>query len=528
MFFIVILEGKMNKSRLTFFLLLAFLEGGTVMAAELIGAKMLAPFFGSSLYVWSSVMAVTLFGLAAGYFIGGILSEKQNAEKKLYIVLLFASLFLVLMPLTSKIVLYLLGLHSLLPAVIASSLLILFPPVFLMGMVSPLIVKNCSEQGMASGRAAGTVYAVSTVGGILSTFLFGFYIIPTFGLSIPAVVSGFILAVIPGFTLIKKKEYKQTWLLIVLAWMTFQTIAAHQEFSKGKSGIKIIYSNEGLLGQILVLDYPNEIYYSDSTRKGEFSRWLYVNRISQTMDNTYAKTENNEEQYFTYVYTISETLKEFSPDKKDILLLGLGGGSVAKTLVNDGHRVDACELDKRIAAVAINYFSLPQSVTIHIDDARHHLKTSKKKYDVFIFDTFKGEETPNHVLTKESLIEVKEKLNKDGLIFINSFGYFKGEKGRGMRCIYKTLVDAGFNTKIFPTHPNEDQRNLVFIASLSKIPERKEFLKITEEELKDAVVLSDEYPAFEFYNAKAGLQWRRLAIQNYYRDINQREIGIFD
>src|ERR1041385_3859724 len=93
----------MQSSRL-FFYALSFLEGASVMAAELLGAKMLAPYFGSSLYVWSSVLGITLGGLALGYFAGGILSQKKNAERDLYAVLLASAIFLIAMPVLAKMV----------------------------------------------------------------------------------------------------------------------------------------------------------------------------------------------------------------------------------------------------------------------------------------------------------------------------------------------------------------------------------------------------------------------------------------
>src|ERR1041384_1945482 len=130
----------MQSSRL-FFYALSFIEGGSVMAAELLGAKMLAPYFGSSLYVWATVLAITLGGLAIGYFLGGILSFKSKNPFTLFYVLLAAATFTVLMPFTSKIVLWAIGLHALIPSVIACSICILLPPVLMMGMVSPLIIR---------------------------------------------------------------------------------------------------------------------------------------------------------------------------------------------------------------------------------------------------------------------------------------------------------------------------------------------------------------------------------------------------
>jgi spermidine synthase len=503
----------MKTSTVKYLLLLSFIEGATVMGTELLGAKMLAPFFGSSLYVWSSVMAITLGGLAAGYFFGGRLSTKENSESILYKVLLVAALFTVLMPFTSQLALSLFGLRSLLPAVVASSLLILFPPVFLMGAVSPLIIGNISKNGNDSGKAAGTVYAISTVGGIIATFLFGFYIIPTFGLTLPAIVSGLILGILPCWSLVKKKDNNSLILSAVIVCMSgFQLFS--QELSSGNKHLKVVYEKEGLLGQIKVVDYNNDYYYEDSTLVGQKSRWLFVNRISQTKDNPYANEQLGEEKYFTYVYNFTKLLKSLPSTNTNVLLLGLGGGSIAKHLTRNGYNVEVCELDERIEYVARNYFALPESVEVTIDDARHFIKTTTDKYDVIIYDTFKGEETPNHMVTLESLEEVKKILNPNGLLLINSFNFIEGEKGLGLRSIYNTLKKSGFNTSVWPTAEKEYDRNLLFISSFGEHPKYDEYLNLEEISFDDGQILKDEYPAFEKLNSKAAMEWRKWAIKN--------------
>ncbi len=205
------------------------------MATELLGAKMLAPFFGSSLYVWSSVMAITLGGLAAGYFAGGIFSTRNHPEKTLYKIMIGAAVFTVLLPFTSSLSLQLFGYFSLLPAVTINAILILFPPVFLMGMVSPLIIRNIASDAADAGKSAGTVYAISTLGGILATFAFGFFIIPHYGLIYPSVLTGMALGILPLIQMVKKKEYSGL-ILIVLAFWSWT--ASHKAFS---SQVKIVY-----------------------------------------------------------------------------------------------------------------------------------------------------------------------------------------------------------------------------------------------------------------------------------------------
>lgn len=503
-----------------FYFLLSFIEGGSVMAAELLGAKMLAPYFGSSLYVWASVLAITLGGLAAGYFAGGIISYKSKNALTLFYVLLLAAAFTVLMPFSSKLVLWMIGMHSLIPSVIVSSICILFPPVFMMGMVSPLIIRAITSDLEQAGKTAGAIYAISTVGGILATFGFGFYIIPNFGLTIPSIATGLVLGAIPLLVVLKHKQMgKALGFFLLCAWAI--SAASFKSFS---SNVKLVYGSEGLLGQLMVLDYP---HYNKEQKVDGHSRWLFVNRISQTMYDSLADENNNEEKYFTYVYRISEYVDSF-PKTTKVLLLGLGGGSVAKKLISKGFSVDVCELDERIAMVAKKYFYLSDKASITVDDARHYIRNCTKKYDIIIFDTFRGEDTPNHVFTKESLQETKQLLNSGGIVFVNSLGYIEGEMGKSMRSIYKTFLSEGYNVEVLPTDPDPNQRNLLFYASLGNIKPVKNFIPQHQIDLENALVLSDEYPVLDVINSKAAQRWRVMAIRSFNSDPNQRSIPVFE
>lgn len=489
------------------------------MAAELLGAKMLAPYFGSSLYVWASVLAITLGGLAVGYFAGGILSYRSKNPLTLFYVLLAAAAFTVLMPFSSKMILWLVGSHSLIPSVIVSASCILFPPVFMMGMVSPLIIRAITVDVEQSGKAAGAIYAISTVGGILATFSFGFYIIPNFGLTLPSIITGIVLGIIPLVVIIKQKQIaKAAGFFLLCVW------AISTSSFSFSSTIKRVYTAEGLLGQIAVLDYP---HYNKDTVQDGYSRWLFVNRVSQTMYDSLADETNGEEKYFTYVYRISDYVDSFPKTSKS-LLIGLGGGSVAKKLIEKGFEVDVCELDQRIADVARKYFYLSPEVNIKVDDGRHFIRTCEKKYDIIVLDMFKGEDPPNHVFTEESLIALKGMLNPNGIVFVNSLGYFEGSIGKSMRSVYKTFQAAGFNVKALTTDPNPDQRNILFYASTGAIKSHPDFIEEKNMDLKDAVVLKDEYPVLDILNAEAAQRWRVMAIQSFNVDPNQRVLPLFE
>lgn len=519
----------MNKSS-TFFYFISFLEGAAVMAAELFGAKMLAPYFGTSLYVWSSVLGVTLGGLAAGYFTGGVVSARKHNERNLYYVLLASSIFLIMMPVLAKEVVVHTAGSALLASILTAAIIFLFPPVFFMGMVSPLIVEcianpdatsrmqlneNASEVFMdkprASGRTAGTVYAISTVGGILSTFFMGFYCIPMYGLTKPAIITGILMGVIPFVKLVSTKNNSSfIFIPLVIGAVFFSFRDAQIEAG---SGVEILYSNEGLLGQIIVADYP--LY--DGSKKIEGSqRMLFVNRSTQTL----VTMKNDEKSFFEYVHLISRETEMAT--NQEALVLGLGGGSVANILTEKSMKVDAVELDVRMAEVAKKYFNLSAKVTVHVDDARHYLRnlvadtTQHKKYEVIVLDAFVGEVNPHHLFTQEFFNELISVLADDGVFFINGNGYWKGDAGRGMRSVCKTLLNSGFNVEIVPTREEEDYRNLVFIAQKSKTDVGVvTSAGIQDLTLQEDLILVDEKPQLEILNAEANKRWREACMKYF-------------
>lgn len=510
------------KKHVVFLYFLSFLEGASVMAAELLGAKMLSPYFGTSLYVWASVLAVTLGGLALGYFAGGVISSRNNKEQNLHYLLLGSAVFLVLMPFLAKEVMLHTAGMDLLPSILVSTLFFLFPPVFFMGMVSPLIVA-CIASGFDitdPGRTAGTVYAISTLGGILATFFIGFYCIPVFGLTKPAIVTGLILGIIPFITLISKKRF----------FSLVFPLAAFFSFSSSKlqpsgSDVDILYSSEGLLGQIVVADYP---LYEGTQKTEGHQRILFVNRSTQTIV-TY---KGSGKSYFEYVDMISRITKDSSL-KKNALVLGLGGGSVANVLLENGCRVQAVELDARMAFVAKDYFGLSEDVDVRVDDARHFVAYSKgkdpeKKYDVIVLDAFVGEVNPHHLFTQEFFSLIRSVLSDSGIFFINGNGYWNGTAGKGMRSVCKTLLSSGFDVELVPTQPEEDYRNLVFIAHKSKLDRGV----LTSKEVADlnldaAVLLTDDKPQLEMLNAEANKKWREACMKYFLSGYYSKQDVLF-
>jgi predicted membrane-bound spermidine synthase len=173
---------QINRFRLLVFLI-AFLEGGSLMATEIFSSKLLAPFFGNSLYVWISVFTITIGALSLGYFIGGQLSKKYNSYKLLSLILSFSLVFLFLLNFIDDTVFSITLNMSLKIGVLVSAFILIFPVVFCFGMISPLLIKMLSDSVESVGGNSGSVYTISTLGGILMTFIVGIYLIPTVGVT---------------------------------------------------------------------------------------------------------------------------------------------------------------------------------------------------------------------------------------------------------------------------------------------------------------------------------------------------------
>lgn len=171
------------------------------MAVELIGAKLIAPWFGTSLYVWTSVLGVSMLGLASGYYLGGYWSRGRHHAGKLKMLLILSAAVIALMPTSARLVMTLTQLMDVRWGSLISSLIFIFPPLLFMGMVSPMIIRYCAVHKAQTGRVAGLVFAASTVGGVLSVLLTGFYLIPVWGLyDTPWLFAGLML----GATMIVK------------------------------------------------------------------------------------------------------------------------------------------------------------------------------------------------------------------------------------------------------------------------------------------------------------------------------------
>ena len=159
---------------------IVFLTGASVMVIELLGTRMIAPFYGASLYVWSSLISVTMIALAIGYFVGGRWADRAK-RTGLSLIIALAALFTLLIPLMTRTVLLATDPLGLRTGAFVSALVLFSPSLTLLGMVGPFAIKLSTSQLEGVGNSAGSIYAVSTLGSVIGTLVLGFYLFPMIG-----------------------------------------------------------------------------------------------------------------------------------------------------------------------------------------------------------------------------------------------------------------------------------------------------------------------------------------------------------
>jgi predicted membrane-bound spermidine synthase len=496
------------------------------MAAELLGAKMIAPFFGTSLNVWAGVLSITLLALAGGYYLGGYLTTRYDARKLLIVVLLIAGLTLGLMRFSAPAVMKALTDVSLNVGVLVALFVYLLPPILCFGMVSPIIIHILVNKLAQTGSVAGRVYAVSTVGGVITTLVFGFAIIPEFGISRPTLITGAVVAALPLLVFVKPTTIVSS--AVVAGFCLVGTTSTPRPLP-GMVTMRMF--SEGLMGQVKVGDFGWA-----KPPYGQFQlRGLFVNNTVQTLMN-----QQNGVSHLEYVWFVKPLLSAFDADHK-ALLVGLGGGVIAKAIRERGTHVQVVEIDKRLPGIARDYFGLPADVPVAVDDGRHYLRSSDDTYDLIMFDAFLGENPPWQLLTRECFEEAKAHLNTGGVFLIEFYGFLTGDHGIIGKSVYRTLMESGFKhvDMIATSSTDGIERNLIYVASDTPvnydsldynqtvygepITNLEDYLVDPRSlDMSEAILLTDDRPVLDKLLAGPAIQWRE-SLNAQFRDNFLRE-----
>ena len=436
----------MNASRLTIviFYLTVFCTGAAVLIFEVAAVRLFAPYFGSSLYVLSSVLTVILTALSLGYFFGGRLADRFPTFLPLYLILLCAGIFMLallhvanyLLPLAQDIFTIKTG-----PLIMAAGLF--FIPAFLLGIDSPYIIKLLSEDvdKKQSGAIVGSTFFWSTVGSIVGSIAAGFVLIPHFGLTATIASTAVFLVVASATTLCLltalhhdvDQPIPWTPLLTVLGGgvcLSIYLFLLSLNPLPQQPAKEILYQTDGFYSNIMV--YEQAI----GTTTYRF--------LQRDTNSSSAILPGSQDTVFAYAQVILDypTLKA---DAASALVLGGGAYTIPRQLfyANDTIQIDTIEIEPKLLSIARKYFELPQDprLTPYEGDARLFLADTKRTYDIIVSDVMNsGYYIPPHLTTIEFFTHLKSALAPDGIAYINSISALNTGERSLMGSLTKTIA----------------------------------------------------------------------------------------
>ncbi len=481
-----------------------FISGAVVMIFELVGSRILGPYFGTSIFIWTSLIGIILGSLSLGYYLGGKIADKKPSLENLSLIIFLAAISIALTIIIKNLLLAIsqnIFADIRLASVIAS--LILFSPAsVLLGMVSPYAVKLKMENLNTSGKTVGNLYAISTVGSIIGTFLSGFYLIPNFGTNKLLIILTITLLII-SLTLAIKKFSKTKLIILVIAVTGFFAV----------NGLNNIALHNGFID---VDTAYNRIWIYDridpSTKK--LSKIMGIN--NENHSSMFLDSDELVNEYTKYYHLA----KHFNPGFKKTLMFGGAGYSYPKDflLKYPEATIDVVEIDPGITELAKKYFRLKENprLTIYHEDGRVYLNKTREKYDVIFGDAFSSRYSlPYQMTTKEAVQKKYNILNEDGIVVLNVISSINGEKGEFLRAEYATYKNIFPQVYLFPLGGQKDAdkvQNIILIALKTEKapifyntdPELNRFLNhLWRNEIDaDMPILTDDYAPVDYYISK--------------------------
>ncbi len=383
------------------------------LAVEFGASRLLAPYFGTSLYVWGVLIGLVLVYLSAGYVIGGRLADRHPTDTVLYQITAWAGLWIGVIPLVSYPILLVSqqGFKDLSAGLVAGTLLavvLLFAaPVILLGCVSPFAIRLLLKDVATGGNTAGRVYALSTAGSILGTFLPVFWFIPTYGTR--PTLEGFGLVLV-GVSVAglwpRRRLYASFALVVILAWIFLPSGIKPPQIGR------LIYEKDSAYGYIQVVQ--------DGTQTD-----LILNEgeaIHSIYDPTTLLTGGPWD--YMVIGDAFRPAQQSEPVPRDVAILGLAGGTAARQYTaayGPQVQITGVEIDPAIVDVAQRYFHLDEP-NVHpvVADARYWLDTQAGQYDVVVMDAYRQPYIPFHLTTKEFFTEVRDHLRPGGVAVVNA------------------------------------------------------------------------------------------------------------
>ncbi len=442
--------SKLYQDKLWKLRILTFIAGAVVMGLEIVTSRILTPVFGSTIYTWGSLIGIILSGLSLGYYLGGKVADDHPKFEKICGIVFSVGLFIVAIPFfASSVVDFTIAVFpgTQFTPLVATFLLLMLPSV-LLGFVSPYVIKLGTSTLQRVGNISGNLYSIATIGSIFGTFVTVFVLIPN--IAVNQIIFGLGIVLIASSLIGLKASPKIiTVAIVIILIVPWSSLSVNTISHNGK----LIYEKETLFSHLDIVEYGSNIsMYLDGMRHSSMN-------INDPLDLVIDYTE-----YFHLGML-------FNPTATDILFIGGGGFTGPKNFLAlyTDTKIDTIEIDSDVIDAAKSYFDLEDNnprLQIFNDDARKHLSTFGKKYDVVVLDAYAANYVPYHLMTQEFFQIVEKRLEPDGVVVSNFIGSIEGENSQLVKAAYKTMKETFPVSYVFPTEDKPTNvQNIMIVSS---------------------------------------------------------------
>lgn len=481
----------------------SFLTGAIILVVEILGTRVLSPYYGASVYVWSALIGVTLGSLTLGYLAGGWAADRWPPLTAFALETTAGALYLLLVPWLRTSVLLATTALGLKAGSLVSAALLFGPPLVLLGMTGPSAIRLVTSDFSVLGRGVGKVYGVSTLGSMLGAILTGFVLIPGFTVSTLLISCAVLLLAVGGIGLALAR-----WTLGGVGAVIAAAVAAASAVGEPPPRPNVRYLGNSFYGELKVVDTPvHRVLLIDGVDNG------FVDRVSMEPRAPYISS-------FNY-------LPAARPGAKRALCIGLGVGGVPRAFHQRyGIATDVVEIDPEIARLARRWFGFPADIPVIVEDGRMYVERTAERYDFVVLDAFHAETHPVHLFTREFFARVDAVLSPGGILAINMAGIAEGHGSAAWRSVRRTLAERFAHVRTFATAtpPTAPVRvtNLFIVASQDELPTPAgddALTTLAANELSvppddDAVVLTDDYNPVDDLQRAVLAAWREAVIDN--------------
>lgn len=417
--------------------IITFIASFCTLVIEIVAGRILAPFVGVSLYTWTSIIGVILTGISIGAYLGGKLADRFPGRRTLgWLLLLSGVSALSILPLTNLVASYSFPLPLMWRILIVTTL-IFFLPACLLGMISPVVVKLALRNLERVGNIVGKIYAFSTLGSIIGTFMAGFFLISLMGTRNIILLMGVILlltAVFSGSLFRTKKPVMGT----LMASLLFFPLLLWGVYG---SAFKPPLSSDTYF-------YKESDYYTIKLNKSLSSdgKTTLETLVLDNLIHSYVSLKNPLHLEYEYLRVYAEVLSWRFEKNEAFRTLTIGGGGYTFPMYMEASYpnagIDVVEIDPEVTRVVYRYLGLPENTRIrsYNTDGRWFVMNCTERYDVIFIDAYNDLSIPYHLTTREFARELKNIMSPNGILLTNIIDNF--QKGAFLPSYLRTLREV--------------------------------------------------------------------------------------